>query len=95
MLRTVLVLSLMLPALSGVGQAQMSPAVEPTAIASPGVGPVSMSTPAAAWRSSPRMMHRRAVAIVRLALRVLLVLSLSFALIALGIFLIRRSRPGR
>src|SRR5437879_3224513 len=96
MLRTVFVVSLLL---CGVGLAQMSPAVEATPTTSPANpetgASVSMVTPAPTTgrQYPPPMMHSRAVRIVGLVLRVLLVLSASFPLIALGIFLIRRSRP--
>ena len=97
MLRTVFVVSLLL-LLSGVSLAQMSPAVEATPTASPATpeaGPsVSMvtATPTTGQQYPPQIMRWRAVRIVPLVLKALLVLSASFALIALGIFLIRRSR---
>ena len=98
MLRTVFIVSLFL-SLSGVSLAQMSPAVEATPTASPAPPEaepsVSMgtATPTAARQYPSQMVHWRAGRIVALVLRALLVLSASFALIALGIFLIRCSRP--
>ena len=95
MLRTVFVVSLLL-LLSGVSLAQMSPVVEATPTASPATpeagSSVSMVT-ATPTTGQPQIMRWRAVRIVALVLKALLVLSASFALIALGIFLIRRSRP--
>ncbi len=97
MLRTVFVVSLLL-LLSGVSLAQMSPAVEAPPTASPATpeagSSVSMvtATPTTGQQYPPQIMRWRAVRIVALVLKALLVLSASFALIALGIFLIRRSR---
>ena len=98
MLRTVLVVSLLL-LLSGVSLAQMSPAVDATPPASPATPEAEPSvsvvtpTPITGRQYPPQMMRWRAFRIVALVLKALLVLSASFALIALGIFLMRRSRP--
>jgi hypothetical protein len=95
---TILVLSLLL-SLGAVSLAQTSSSSVPTA--SPVTGPSGgmMGQPPAGWPQphppwlGPHPQPRRGVRIVDFVLRVLLTLSATFALTALGIFLLRRSGP--
>ena len=87
---------------------EASPAAMGSSVAGPSAGMMrmarppgmAMEQPPAGWPQPyppwfrPYPQHRRSVRIVFLVLRVLLALSGIFALTALGIFLIRRSRPG-
>jgi hypothetical protein len=100
----ILPIFLLLPA---VGWAQTSAYTSPAVITSPVAGPsggvmgtlpvrgIVMEQPSPGWQQfHPSCFRpRRSVRVVLFILRVLLALSAIFALIALGIFLIRRSRP--
>jgi hypothetical protein len=97
---TILVLTLLL-LLGTVSFAQTSSPIEasPAAMASPGPNEGMMGQPPMGWAQPhppwfgycPR--PARTVRIVAFVLRALLALSAIFALTALGIFLIRRSKP--
>ena len=98
-MRTALLGILVLPLLLLLGavswaQTSSSIAASPAAIATPAAGPMMGQAPVG-WPPPPwaHQRPRRSVRIVAFALRALLALSAIFALTALGIFLIRRSRP--
>jgi hypothetical protein len=95
MLRTLTVLPLIL-FLTGIALAQESPAV----VATPGVSgaaPEAASSAAAPAAGMERPAQGascwRTIHIVRQVIKAILALSASFAFIALGIFLLRRSSP--
>jgi hypothetical protein len=103
MIRLILPVLALLLLLDAVSRAQTSSPMEgsPTAVASPAAGPSGGMMGQAPMGSPPpyppwsgfRPRPRRSVRIVAFVLRTLLALSAIFALTALGIFLIRRSRP--
>jgi hypothetical protein len=94
---TLLLLPLLLfPAAIGWAQASSPMEASPVAMASPTAGP-SGYMPGQRMAGGPwpgfYLCRHRGVLVVGLILRALLTLSAIFALTALGIFLIRRSRP--
>jgi hypothetical protein len=93
---TLLTILLVLGAVSWAQTSPMQPAPAPGITAGPQGGmmtnppsPQPQEGPSRHWRH-----HHRGVLIVGLILRVIVTLAASFALVALGIFLIRRSTGG-
>lgn len=98
-MRPTLIILLILLSLGAVSWAQTSssPEASPAAVASQSgritQAPYPPGVAYPPWLGA-RPQHRRSVRIVFIFLRVVLSLSAIFALTALGIFLLRRSRPG-